>query len=83
MNNETEITRTSLRLPKPLYDKLAVAAEEHGLTMHAEMLSRLEQSFDPIVMNTRRTGDPYEIMEEIIERVIRKVRSEEGSEGGG
>jgi hypothetical protein len=32
-------------LHKPLYDRLSASAEEHGMTMHAEILARLEDSF--------------------------------------
>lgn len=46
MEKDTEIIRTSLRMNKKLYDKLDAAATEHGLTMHAEILARLEASFE-------------------------------------
>jgi len=46
MSIEQEIVRTSLRLHKPLYDRLAKAADARGLTMHAEILARLESSFE-------------------------------------
>ncbi len=47
MEKEQEIIRTSLRLPKKLYDRIASAADQHGLTMHAEILARIESSFAP------------------------------------
>nr|DAH62797.1 MAG TPA: hypothetical protein [Caudoviricetes sp.] len=43
MEKEPEIIRTSLRLPKELYDKLLESAGTR--TMHAEILARLESSF--------------------------------------
>ena len=46
MEKEPEIIRTSLRLPKRLYDRLDQAATERGMTMHAEILARLETTFD-------------------------------------
>lgn len=44
MEKEQEIIRTSLRLPKGLYDKISEIAERHGLTMHAEILRMLNVS---------------------------------------
>ncbi|QRY69107.1 hypothetical protein JVX98_12815 [Ensifer sp. PDNC004] len=50
MEKESEIIRTSLRLPKSLYDRLDRAATERGMTMHAEILARLETTFDHDVL---------------------------------
>ncbi|MDK4720155.1 hypothetical protein PH552_12450 [Rhizobium sp. CNPSo 3968] len=44
MEKEPEIIRTSLRLPIALYNKIFAAAEKRGVTMHAEILSRLEET---------------------------------------
>lgn len=46
MNKDTEIVRTSLRLNKRLYDRLAEAAETRGLTMHAEIIRRLNETVE-------------------------------------
>lgn len=44
MEQEVDIIRTSLRLPRALYDRLAAAAETRGITMHADIIVRLESS---------------------------------------
>lgn len=41
-----KIVRTSLRLNRPLYDKLSKAATLHGLSMHAEITRRLNASVE-------------------------------------
>lgn len=46
MDKDTDIVRTSLRLNKRLYDKLAEAADLHGLTMHAEIIRRLNETVE-------------------------------------
>lgn len=61
MEKQLEIIRTSLRLAKPLYDKLDAAASAKGLTMHAEILHRLERSFE--------TLDPKEIEQDMLLKV--------------
>lgn len=45
MEKEQEIIRTSLRMNRRLYDMLSEAAETSGLTMHAEIIHRLQGSF--------------------------------------
>ena len=66
MEKDTETIRTSLRIPKNLYDQLYKAAQERGLTMHADMIARLEASF------ARRSITDEEI-EAVAERVAKKV----------
>jgi hypothetical protein len=58
------------------------AAAENNRSMNAEILARLEQSFDPLIAQVRESGDIYGPMERIIERVIRKVREEDKKAGG-
>jgi hypothetical protein len=77
MEKENEITRTSLRLPKGLYAKIDAAAAEHGLTMHAEILARLEQSFGAPATDPAGGIDLEERVEEIAARVVRKVREDD------
>jgi hypothetical protein len=38
-----------VRLPEGMRDRIAQAAEEHGNSMNAEVVARLESSFDPLV----------------------------------
>ncbi|MFK0273644.1 hypothetical protein ACIQUG_08210 [Ensifer sp. NPDC090286] len=46
MEKDQDIVRTSLRLPKTLYDRIFEAAESRGVTMHAEILTRLTFAMD-------------------------------------
>lgn len=68
-----------LRMLPDLRARIEQAAADSGRSMNAEIIARLEQSFDPIIVNVRETGDMYGELEKIVERVIRKVRSEEES----
>ncbi len=70
MEKEQEIIRTSLRLPKDLYDKLSAAAG--GRTMHAEILSRLENSLD----NYDSLSDVTEKAIETLERISEESKLE-------
>jgi hypothetical protein len=74
---ENERVQFKLMLPADLKVALEDAAHENRRSLSAEIIARLAETFDPIIVRTRQTGDPYAIMEEIIERVIRKVRSED------
>lgn len=48
MEKDTDIVRTSLRIPRNLYEKLEKASKTKGVTMHAEILTRIEETFgDP------------------------------------
>jgi len=46
MEKDPEIIRTSLRIPKGMYDKLSASAETRGLTMHADILRRLQETLE-------------------------------------
>lgn len=46
MEKEQEIIRTSLRLPKRLYDQIAKISDERGLTMHAEIINMLNDAVE-------------------------------------
>lgn len=67
-----------LRMLPDLRTRIEQAAAENSRSMNAEIIARLEQSFDPLIVNVRESGDLYGELETIVERVIRKVRSEEG-----
>lgn len=41
-----DIQKTALRLPKGLHEAIHIAAKESGRTMNAEIVYRLQQSFD-------------------------------------
>lgn len=44
-----EIQKTALRLPKSLHEAIHVAAKESGRTMNAEIVYRLQQSFEGVI----------------------------------
>ena len=73
MENDKLTVRTSLRLPVDLHRKLHEAA---GLkTMHAEILERLEKSFQDDAGSA--------VTERIVEKAVRKVLAEtRGADNG-
>jgi hypothetical protein len=66
-----------LRLPDGMRERIKDAAEGNGRSMNAEIVDRLEVSFDPLVVNVRKTGDFYGELDKIVERTLRKVQEEE------
>lgn len=79
MEKDNEITRTSLRIPKALYEKIEASAKERGLTMHADIISRLETTFemDSYVPGENINPEPDhvdDLAERVAERVISKLR---------
>ncbi len=58
MENEPEVIRTSLRLPKALHDQLLKAAAGRGLTMHADIINRLETSLGTVPTASGRYPSP-------------------------
>jgi predicted component of type VI protein secretion system len=44
--------RSQFRLPGPLYDRLKESAEREGRSLNAEIVARLEASFQPGVRET-------------------------------
>ncbi|WP_024873165.1 Arc family DNA-binding protein [Tolumonas lignilytica] len=45
-----EIQKTALRLPKSLHEAIHAAAKESGRTMNAEIVYRLQQSFERVLL---------------------------------
>lgn len=43
--NDDRYTRITLRIPKALHERLALAADDASHSMNAEIISRLEESF--------------------------------------
>ena len=70
-----------LRMTPEIKEAVEKAAIKNNRSMNAEILARLEQSFDPLIADVKETGDIYGPMEKIIERVIRRVREEERNAG--
>jgi hypothetical protein len=61
--------------------RIEEAAAESGRSLNAEIVARLEMSFDPLIVNVRNTGDMYAELEKIVQRTIRTVREEERKAG--
>ena len=62
-------------------DRLKDVAAKNNRSMNAEIVARLEQSFDPLVSTVRNGGDMMDEVAKIAERVVRKIREEERKEG--
>lgn len=48
-----DIQKTALRVPRELHTAIHKAAEKSGRTMNAEIVHRLEQSFEPAKADTK------------------------------
>ncbi|MGO7353345.1 Arc family DNA-binding protein [Rhizobium leguminosarum] len=68
-----------LRMQPDLKDRIKAEAERSNRSMNAEIVARLEESLDPLVINVRKTGDIYGELDKIVERTLRKVQEEERS----
>src|SRR4051812_27210298 len=70
-----------LRMLPDLKARIEEAAAESGRSLNAEIVARLEQSFDPLIVNVRNTGDFYAELDKIVQRTLRTVREEERKAG--
>lgn len=52
MAKQDDYQRTALRLPKGLHSKILGSAEDRGCSMNAEIIQRLEQSFEGRTIST-------------------------------
>lgn len=69
-----DIYRSQFRLPMSLYENLKKATEENGRSLNAELVSRLEQSFeagddDALVNSLRRL---HKESQQKVEELLRK-----------
>ena len=55
-----EIHKTALRLPKSLHEAVHKAAKESGRTMNAEIVYRLQQSFEGVIASLQLEVEPSE-----------------------
>lgn len=55
-----EIQKTALRLPKGLHEAIHAAAKESGRTMNAEIVYRLQQSFEGVIASLQLEVEPSE-----------------------
>lgn len=60
METDTEIVRTSLRIPKAMYDRLSAEAASKGVTMHADILTRISSTLtdEPAPSDENGSGRP-------------------------
>lgn len=70
-----------LRLTPGLKIRIERAAEENNRSMNAEIIARLEESFDPLISDVRGGKDFMNALAEMSEQVVRKIRKEEREEG--
>ncbi|MGB3814038.1 MAG: Arc family DNA-binding protein [Shinella sp.] len=70
-----------VRFPDGMRDRLKVAAAENNRSLNAEIVARLEQSFDPLIAEVHGGRDMLDVLAEMSERIVRKIREEERKEG--
>ncbi|NTF43088.1 Arc family DNA-binding protein [Rhizobium rhizogenes] len=70
-----------LRLTPGLKARIERAAEANNRSMNAEIIARLEESFDPLIADVRGGKDFMDALAEMSERIVRKIRKEEREEG--
>lgn len=81
MEKQTETTRTSLRIPQKMYEKLSESANSRGLTMHADILRRLQETLELDDDEDEMTEGPFfirlpdELYEKIAQAAERMRRS--------
>lgn len=63
--------RSQFRLPGKLYDLLKESAERNGRSLNAEIVARLEASFEPSVRETLKV-----LLEEQTELLTAEIRRE-------
>jgi uncharacterized membrane-anchored protein YhcB (DUF1043 family) len=86
MDTDTEV-QTNLKIPKSLKEKLKIAAKENHRSMTAELIARLQESFDDESTYTSSAGRPKideatrrellaSLMAEIAEERLRQITEE-------
>ncbi len=74
----------NLRLPQELKDKIAASAKELNRSMNADIVARLEQSFEEPITSEHEVNDLRELLKQsiennkkyfqMIEELLKKVR---------
>lgn len=49
LTNQDDFLKTALRMPRDLHEQIQSAAKATGRSMNAEIISRLQQSFEPTI----------------------------------
>lgn len=63
-----------LRFPDGMRDRLKDEAAANNRSLNAEIIARLERTLDP---DQNNNSAALAVTEEIVERVVRKIRAEE------
>lgn len=90
MDTDTEV-QANLKIPKPLKEKLKIAAKENHRSMTAEVVARLQDSFNAENTFTSAVGRPQldeetrrellaSLMAEIAEERLRQIAEERRKE---
>lgn len=81
MSNQTDHTIVRLRVPPELKQKIEESAEKNNRSQSAEMVSRLEQSFDdPVSFNPNDIDMVTKLMAKSMDRLLEAL-SKEGING--
>lgn len=81
MSNQADHTIVRLRVPPELKQKIEESAEKNNRSQSAEMVSRIEQSFnDPISFNPNDIDMVTKLMAKSMDRLLEAL-SEEGVNG--
>ncbi|MBA8799150.1 ferritin-like metal-binding protein YciE [Agrobacterium sp. RC10-4-1] len=73
--------QVNFRMPAELKAKLEEAAFENNRSLTSEIVERLQQSFDPLIVNVRNGADMMDEIAKIAEKVVRTIREEERKAG--
>lgn len=77
MSNQADHTIVRLRVPPELKQKIEESAEKNNRSQSAEMVARLEQSFDsPMVFDPRNANLITTIVAQSMQTLISELRSE-------
>lgn len=76
ISTNRESDRFMLRLPDGMRDRIAETAKANGRSMNAEIIHRLETTFEMDLYTPSENAQPdnaVRVTEQIIERVLRRV----------
>ena len=77
MSNQADHTIVRLRVPPELKQKIEESAEKNNRSQSAEMVARLEQSFDsPMVFDSQNANLITTIVAQSMQNLISELRTE-------
>lgn len=75
MSDQHTTVQYQLRLPQELRDKIKESAGEHNRSMNADIVARLEQSFEAVaVLTDLEKADYQELKQELTQELKRDMR---------